>query len=135
MIFLDRKELSNALVRWGVALVFLWFGTQHYIATDKWTGLIPEFLTGIMSANVWVLFKGTVDILFGILLLLGVFTRVSALVLSIDLFLTTLVMGYSPTGVRDFGLTLAAISVYLNGIDKFCLRKGKKKEVNLVTNS
>jgi uncharacterized membrane protein YphA (DoxX/SURF4 family) len=88
-----------------------------------WTGLIPAWATGIsgMEAVTMVTLNGVSELIIGTLLLLGLFTRVAALLSSLHLLLITFIVGYNSVGVRDFGLSLAAISTFLYGKDAWCV--------------
>jgi uncharacterized membrane protein YphA (DoxX/SURF4 family) len=75
-----------------------------------------------LSAETWVHINGSMEIVFGLCLLFGFFTQVSALILAAHLAIITLDVGiFTSIGVRDFGLTIATISIFLNGISNFSL--------------
>jgi len=117
------KNYAPIVVRIGMSLVFLWFGAQQWLDVDAWSGLIPEWATSTsgLSAETFVYINGTFELIFGALLLLGLFTRVAAFLLSLHMIHITLTVGYNEIGVRDFGLSLATISVFLHGLDDWCL--------------
>jgi uncharacterized membrane protein YphA (DoxX/SURF4 family) len=125
------KNIAPTVLRIGMALVFLWFGSQQLLHTSMWIGLIPDWvtsLTGFTTATV-VHFNGAFEIVFGLALLTGYFTRVTALLLALHMLSITFDIGYTAVGVRDFGLSIAAIAVFLNGSDYFTLdRKLEKTE-------
>ncbi len=66
-------------------------------------------------------FNGAFEIIFGLCLLLGYFTQVTALFLALHMLDITFTVGYTSIGVRDFGLAVATISVFLYGSDMWCL--------------
>ena len=117
------KKYAPAVLRIGIALVFLWFGTQQIINPDMWVGYIPEWLVGIfsLSALKLVYFNGVFEIFFASALLLGYFTRVSALLLALHMLDITYIVGFDAVGVRDFGLSIATIAIFMFGIDTFSL--------------
>ena len=128
--------VGPAILRIGMAVVFLWFGFQQFLNTMAWIGFIPEEVLKIvpLEASTLVHVNGAFEIVFGFALLLGFFTRMSALFLSLHMFHITTVVGYDSIGVRDFGLMIAVIAVFLNGadhtsIDQFLFFR-KQKEVN-----
>jgi hypothetical protein len=53
--------------------------------------------------------------------LLGIYTRISALFLGLHLFGIAFSLGINAVRIRDFGLAVATISVFLNGNDFMCL--------------
>ena len=142
------KEYAPVIVRYGVSFLFLWFGISQLLFPSDFLGWLPFWahhhsgqmhgMDGMMhnfmhSSNVTdynlVLVNGIFETTFGLLLLLGLSTRLTALILAIHMLHITIIVGYNDVGVRDFVLTLAAVSVFLNGTDRFCMDKkiDKKK--------
>ena len=114
------KVYAPSVVRIGIALVFLWFGISQVTDPSVWTALIPDYVKALpLSDMQLVLGNGIFEIIFGTLLLIGLWTRISALLLSIHLLHILTVVGYNAIGVRDFGLLLACVSIFLYGADPF----------------
>ncbi len=111
------RSYAPTILRIGMSLVFLWFGTQQLINPEPWTSLIPEFVTTTsgLSASTLVTFNGAFEVVFGIALLLGIFTSLSALLLGLHLISITATVGYNAIGVRDFGLAIATLVIALWG--------------------
>lgn len=122
-----NSENGKIILRISLSLVFIWFGINQLSALSSWALLIPQWASTIIPATTIVLLNALLELIFGVLLILGLYTRVSALVLSIHLFIILISMGYSPTSVRDFGLATATLAVFFLGPDKFCLDEKKKK--------
>ena len=122
-IFNKMKSSAPIILRIGLSLVFLWFGSQQLLHASMWVGLIPEWVLSLsqLSAATWVLFNGAFEIVFGLCLLAGYFTRITALLLAFHLLGIIFTVGYNDIGVRDFGLSMAAISIFLYGNDSWCL--------------
>ncbi len=124
----NTKEIAKPFLRIVLSLVFLYFGTSQIISPSNWASFVPGFLTVGFSANNWVIFNGILEITLGLFLILGLYTRFSAVILSIHLFFIALSVGFNPIGIRDLGLAFSTFVVFLNGIDKYCLdRKFIKK--------
>ncbi len=131
------QKYAPVVVRIGISLVFLWFGTHELIDAPSFVGWLPDFITnphGMMMGSMqmmhvnmtpigFVHVNGLFEVVFGLLLLLGLFTRISAFLLGIHLLGIALSIGYNEIGVRDFGLTLATFSIFLHGPDRWCLDK------------
>lgn len=117
------KMYAPTVLRIGIAIVFLWFGMQQLLHTAMWIGLIPKSVIAIsgLTAATLVHFNGSFEIVFGLCLLFGFFTRTTALLLALHMLDITYVVGYGATGVRDFGLSIGAISLFLYGIDSVSL--------------
>lgn len=113
---------APAVVRIGMSLVFLWFGFSQLTAPQDWTRLLPDWTAMLpVTSEQLVLFNGGFEIVFGILLLIGLWIRPVALLLALHMFHVTSVVGYGGVGVRDFGLSMATTSVFLHGPDRFTL--------------
>jgi len=119
-----NPEKAKILLRVSMAIVFLYFGMSQLKSPDEWTGMVPEAITGtIITANNLVVANGLLEVTLGIFLLIGLYTRASALLLSIHLAFITFHIGLNAIGIRDFGLTIATVAIFFNGTDKFCLDK------------
>ena len=129
------KELAPVVLRIGMAIVFLWFGTQQLLHTSMWVGLIPALLTKVsgLTSSTLVHFNGAFEIVFGLAVLIGYQTRVAALFLGLHLLTITLDVGYGAIGVRDFGLSIASLAVALYGAGGFSL--DARKMISTVANS
>jgi uncharacterized membrane protein YphA (DoxX/SURF4 family) len=120
-------KYSAPVLRISVSLVFLWFGISQLTSPSDWTVFLPSWTSSLLiSQNVIIYFNGTFEVILGLALILGIWTRLIALVLSLHLFSITLALGYGPLAVRDFGLALATFSIFLNGADWLCLIRKKK---------
>ena len=111
------EKYAPSVLRIGMSLVILWFSSQQFLDAESWTIFVPErivSLSGISALNL-VYFNALFELVFGALLILGIQTRISALLLSLHLFQISFIVGYSSTGVRDFGLALATFVVFMNG--------------------
>lgn len=125
------EKFAKPLLRISMALVFLYFGFQQVYSPDDWAGYVPKFLTSvIITANNLVILNGIVELSLGIFLLIGIYTRLSSLILALHLFGISFSIGFNPLGIRDFGLSFATLVVLLNGPDQYCLDSKfvKKKE-------
>ena len=138
------KDYAPVVVRIGISLVFLWFGLHELTDAASFVGWLPDFITnphGMMMGGMqmmhvnftplrFVYGNGIFEVVFGLLLLLGLFTRVSAFLLGIHLLGIAFSIGYNEIGVRDFGLTLATFSIFLYGADIWCLDRKRKKSID-----
>lgn len=130
---------APSLLRIAVALVFLWFGINQLIFPDNFIGYLPSWTfqdqagmghmmyTGISRIGFLppqlLFINGMFEVVFGLLLICGIFTRMSALLLGVHLLGITFLLGYNEIAVRDFGLALATLSVFLAGPDGLCWDK------------
>lgn len=120
--FVKLAVYAPAVVRVGVSLVFLWFGVSQLGDPAAWTRLLPNWTSALpLGPEALIQLNGGFEILFGILLLIGLAVRPVALLLALHMFHVVVVVGYGGVGVRDFGLAMATTSVFLYGSDRFTL--------------
>ena len=117
------RSYAPVAVRLAVAFVLLWFGSQQVMHTSAWVGIMPEWVVSLsgMSAATLVLLNGSFEIIAGLVLASGLFTRWVALLVALHLFHIMFTVGYSAIGVRDFVIAMSAFSVFLAGGDIWSL--------------
>jgi uncharacterized membrane protein YphA (DoxX/SURF4 family) len=124
------KMYSPAFLRIGMAIVVIWFGSQELMYPDMWTSFIPQSVVNMshMNANLLVHINGSFEIVFGLALLLGIQTRLTALLLALHMLDITYIVGYNAVGVRDFGLSIALISIFMYGQSLLSINNLLKKQ-------
>jgi len=111
------SKYSPLVLRVGLAFVFLWFGYTQVTGPEAWVGLIPDFIinaTGL-SARMFVLLNGGFEIVAGILILFGIFTRIVAFLLFLHMASIVFDVGLTLIGVRDIGIATACLALALLG--------------------
>jgi uncharacterized membrane protein YphA (DoxX/SURF4 family) len=121
-----KKTFAPVVLRIGVCLVYLWFGISQIANQARWVSMVPEYasLVPISIENI-VLMNGIFEVVLAILLLIGWRVRIVALLLTIHAFHIMTVVGYTPIGVRDFGIFVAVLAVFLYGSDRWSLDSRK----------
>lgn len=110
------------VVRIGISLVFLWFGSSQIGNPEAWVRLLPDWTSFLpFEPATLIQANGIFEIVFGALLLLGVYVRPVALLLALHMFNIVFTVGYNGIGVRDFGLAMATTAIFLYGADRFSL--------------
>lgn len=111
------EKFSPTVLRIGMAIVVIWFGAQELMHPEMWISYIPDSAVSIstMSASALVHLNGAFEIVFGIAMLIGIKTRLSALLLALHMFEITYVVGYDAVGMRDLGLAFGLLSVSMFG--------------------
>jgi uncharacterized membrane protein YphA (DoxX/SURF4 family) len=123
ILFLELYAPS--VLRLGMAAVVLWFSLSQFTNAGQWTAYIPDsivLITGL-SALTLVYMNAIFELVFGLMLLFGWKTRLAALLLSLHLFDIMYVVGYGQIGVRDFGLAVATLSIFMNGPDVLSIER------------
>lgn len=116
---MNFKELAPVLVRWGLALVLIWFGFAQ-VLTPEWFYQYVQAFGDVSEIKVVVIINGIVSLLLGAGLLVGVFVRGLGLAAGVYLLIISFGLGYSDDMVRNLGLTTMAFSVFFHGKDEYC---------------
>ena len=119
-----KKNPLSALVvlRFGLALVFIWFATAQMSAPQAWTSYLPSWVGSLpISAVNFVLVNALFELVAAVLLMLGAWTRITALLLSLHLFGIALSLGYNAVAIRDFGLAFASLALAVGGAGTFSI--------------
>lgn len=118
----NLEAYAPAVLRYGMAIVVLWFSVAQFLDPVNFSAYVPDSAVAIsgLSATTLVYFNAIFELVFGLLLLFGIQTRISALLLSLHLFDIMYVVGYGEIGVRDLGLAIATFVVFMNGSDVLC---------------
>jgi uncharacterized membrane protein YphA (DoxX/SURF4 family) len=113
------------VLRLAISAVYVWFGVSQITNGASWTGLVPDWATTLsgMEALTIVHFNGVFEVIAGTLLAIGFYARPIAALLAAHLFVITTHIGLTATGIRDFGLSFATLSVALFGEDTWCMTR------------
>ncbi len=124
-IFLFLKTYGPSVLRYAMPAVILWFSIQQFFHTSQWTAYVPDSATAMtgLSATALVYFNAVFELVFGLMLVFGWQTRIAALLLGLHLLDIMYVVGYGEIGVRDFGLAIATLVVFMNGPDPLCVQQ------------
>ncbi len=118
---MNSHDIGSTILRVGLALVFFWFGVQQLIDPSAWTGFVPSFASSIIPAGILVALNGLMELSLGALLLFGVYTRFAAVILGLHMLGIAASIGWSPIGIRDFGLAISTIAIAFLEPDAFSL--------------
>jgi uncharacterized membrane protein YphA (DoxX/SURF4 family) len=131
LIFNNNNNNAAILIRLTVGLIFLTEGIQKY--------LFPELLgtgrfttIGFSNPAFWAYFTGTFEIICGILIILGLITRVASIpliIIMITAFITTKIpilihKGFWPWAHEyrtDFAMTLLLIYLLIYGSGRWSI--------------
>ncbi len=130
---MDWKKYSGyspAVLRIGLSLVMLWFGFSQLTNNQSWVSYVPSGMQDMHNRMMWfpeprtlVLFNGALEVVLGLLLIIGVGVRPVAGILAFHMLGIVFSLGYNEIAVRDFGLMVGFIAILLHGNDELCLRK------------
>lgn len=119
----NQNYLPMFIIRLGLSFVFLWFGIDKFIQPMFWASWMPKILIDAIpfSKIIFIYILGLGELILGVLLLIGLFTRLIALFVAIHLCGVIISIGFNDIAVRDFGLLLSAIALAINKIHYFSL--------------
>ena len=120
---MDRQEIGKVILRIGLSLVFLWFSFQQLSNPILWVSFVPGFVSYFVSPVSAVIMNGFAEMILGLLLIFGMYTRISSLLLGLHLLGIAFSVGFNPVGIRDFGLGFACMALSFLAPDKYCLDK------------
>lgn len=124
----SMQKYAPIILRIGMSLVFFIFAYMQLTDPYNFIGYLPDFLFDTGFARQIVYANAIFEILFGLLLILGLFTRLAAFLLAVHLAVITYEIGFRMDGIRDFGLTVATFAIWLNGPDAWSLDKKWRKK-------
>ena len=120
------------VLRIGLAFVFIWFGVMQLQAPAHWTSFLPSFLKSMpISGVTFVLLNGVFEIVAGILIAIGAWTRITALLLALHLFGIAGTIGLTAVGVRDIGLSVATLALAIGGAGGFSVDEKAEQSLPL----
>ncbi len=110
---MTHERLGLAILRYGLAVVFLWFGFSQLFDGLNWVSWVPEWAVNFLNIPpaFIVLANGLFEVIAGALLALNIWTRWVALTLALHLLVITVEIGATAIGVRDLGLTAATLAL------------------------
>ncbi len=116
------REFAPVVLRFGLVILFLWFGLSQVTNPGAWTSWLPTWTQSLpVSGTALVLFNGLFEAGLGAALAAGFWARLVATLLALHLLLIAYEVGYNDIGVRDFCLAIATSAIALFGPDKYSL--------------
>jgi hypothetical protein len=125
---------APTVLRLGLASVFIWFGVSQIMSQGPWVSLVPDAVASMLhlSKNTLVLFNGVAEVIAGTMLAFGILTRWVAILLALHLASISFDLGLNAIAVRDFGLCVATVALFLSENDPLALfPEWPKHEVNI----
>jgi uncharacterized membrane protein YphA (DoxX/SURF4 family) len=117
------KGYAPKFARYGLAFVFLTFGIMQWVDPASWLGYIPAWAHVGLSDTTLIYLNGTFDFVIGLFLLLGLLIRLFGAIAFFHLLGIVLSMGWNEVTIRDIGLMIVCVSVFLRGSDDWSIDK------------
>jgi len=120
---MEKSELAKAVLRLGVGAIFLTFGIWQLINSTSWIGYIPGYVYSFgISVSLVIVLNGILDLVIGLSLVSGIYLRFFSVIGILRILVIAFSIGFNDVFVRDVGIAIALVAVYLNGEDGFCLK-------------
>ena len=119
------RSYASTLLRMGISLIIIWFGSQQLLHPQTWTHFLPGWTSDMFLSQVsFVYLNGAFEVIAGALLFLGLFTCVVSFLLALHMLSIVITVGYNPTGMRDLAIFFAVAFLFLHkNHDKWSLDK------------
>jgi uncharacterized membrane protein YphA (DoxX/SURF4 family) len=110
---MTRQTIGMHVLRLGLSAIFLWFGFSQIIDSLNWVSSVPDWAVNFLHIPpaMIVMGNGAFEIVLGSLMAMGFFVRTISLILALHLIPITVDFGLVATGVRDFGIIIASLSL------------------------
>lgn len=109
------QKYSTLILRIGISLVILYFSSQQFANPSSWVSFLPSWTENMPVSQIkFIYLNASFELIFGIILFVGFYTRIVATLLAFHILCIVISIGYNPTGVRDFGIFIALVSIALN---------------------
>lgn len=113
---MQRPVLARWILTIALAVVFGFFGIDKFWHPLSWIGWIPAWMDGFLTldAGLWLQIIGAFEILCAVLIILPVraFRQTGCILMALQILAMLPIVGFNDVSVRDFGLMLAAISLW-----------------------
>ncbi|MEK6953113.1 MAG: DoxX family membrane protein [Nanoarchaeota archaeon] len=113
------KDYSSLILRFGLGLTLFWFGITSILEPEVWSSLVPSFIPIQPTTTIFLL--AIFQVIISIFIIIGLFTRIAALLMALSLIPIILSLGYNDVAVRDFAIFMAAISLAMSGSKKLSI--------------
>jgi uncharacterized membrane protein YphA (DoxX/SURF4 family) len=113
----SKENLGIYILRFGLAIVFLYFGIFQILDQSRWIYLIPDrffmfYIHEVLKSKL-VFVNGIFDTIIALSLISGFFINIFSLLGFVHLLsITVFSLGFEPSGIRDLGLAFAMLSLF-----------------------
>jgi len=113
----NKESLGIYILRFGLSIVFLYFGISQILDQSKWIYLVPDkffnfYINEVLKSKL-VFVNGIFDVIIALSLLSGIFLKIFSILGFIHLIsITIFSLGFTPSGIRDLGLAFAVLALF-----------------------
>ncbi|MBI4143212.1 DoxX family membrane protein [Candidatus Uhrbacteria bacterium] len=112
-LHLTGSATASLILRIGLGVEFLMFGYGKLVDVGGWIAFIPPWMSPLLPASVGTFLTviGVAELLLGVLLLIGLWTRVIAVLAALHLVGVLVAVGYNDLAIRDFVALASALAL------------------------
>ena len=128
-----NMKYPQLILRIGLGVVFFYFGIMKFFNPVFWTSFIPVYIENLLpiSINLFLYIQGLVEVIIGLALIFGFYTRLFSFLTASILFVIMVSLGFNDVTVRDFGLFMMAVSLIISGAGELSLDNKIKSKKSL----
>lgn len=110
---LKTPATTSLLLRLGLGVEFVLFGYGKLTDLPSWIGYIPPWVSPLIPMPVTTFLQavGVVELVLGLLLIIGLWVRVVAILSALHLAGVLVALGYNDLAIRDFVSFMAALAL------------------------
>ncbi|MBI4450299.1 DoxX family protein [Candidatus Uhrbacteria bacterium] len=110
---LRTPATTSLLLRIGLGVEFIIFGYGKLTDLASWIGFVPPWMSPLLPMPVGTFLQtvGVVELALGVLLIVGLWVRVIAVLSALHLLGVLIALGYNDLAVRDFVAFAAALAL------------------------
>jgi len=126
-------KYPQLILRIGLGVVFFYFGIMKFFNPVFWASFIPVYIENLLpiSINLFLYIQGLVEVIIGLALIFGFYTRLFSFLTASILFVIMVSLGFNDVTVRDFGLFMMAVSLIISGAGELSLDNKIKSKKSL----
>lgn len=118
----SMNKYAPTFLRISMGAIIIWFGIAQLSNASDWLGFLPSWTLSLPVGQVTLIhLNGWLELFLGSMTVLGFYTRFVSLIAGLHLLDIALTVGYGALGVRDFGLALAVLSIFMSGASPLSL--------------
>jgi uncharacterized membrane protein YphA (DoxX/SURF4 family) len=115
------ERIAPVILRVGLGLVFIWFGTHQLMDPAMWVGFIPDYATNpFFTPETLVKLNGFAELIGAFMLMTGLWLRPLGILLCLHMLMIAVDAG-GAIGTRDFGLATACLTLAMMLPDEWSL--------------
>jgi hypothetical protein len=106
------RRFGKQFLRFTFIIVFTYFAVSQFMNPEMWTGFVPKFLASTTdTARTWVHINAVLESLAVVFLAFDRLVKWVTFLLALHLIGIATTIGFTPIGVRDFGLALSVLAL------------------------